>query len=94
MLPALKYLCSSPSTLWLFSSPASYSSSGVSFTLWAGEYLTVCRPFFGAVMCCLMASWGTKSIIGLLSKKGVVSKVPFSRHFLITFRTVVCGRDR
>jgi len=41
-----------------------------------------------------MTSWGTKSIIGLLSMKRVVSKVPSYRHYLITFLTVVCGRDR
>ena len=40
-----------------------------------------------------MTSWGTYSISGLLSIKGVVSKVPSSKHFLITFLTVVCGRD-
>ena len=94
MLPSRNYLCSSLMTLWLCSSPASCSSSGVSFTFWAGEYLTVYIPFFDAGLCYLMTSLGTKSIRGLLLMKGVVSKVPSSRHCLITFLTVVCGRDR
>jgi hypothetical protein len=56
MLPARKYLCSSFRTLWLCISPASWRSSGVSFCLYAGEYLTVYRPFLAAGLCYLMTS--------------------------------------
>ena len=57
-----------------------------------GEYLTVFLSLLTYDLCIAMTSWGTYSIMGFWSMKGVVSNTPLSRQCLITFLMVVYGR--
>ena len=94
MSPALKCLVSVSSNLWLWSSPASWRSSGVSCGFYAGEYLTVLCTFPAFGLYFFAISHGTRPTKGFLLISGVFSNTPLSKHSLMTFLMVVYGRVR